>query len=129
MIGSLGSIIFQVSDDYFLSFSDISFSRSATYAEHKIIDAAPLLEFTGLSSGTCSLKIIFDADQGLNPKKQIDELTDMLNNHEVLDFVIDGCLIGSGAWVIENLNYSIDRLDNFGGWHKVSANLSLKEYI
>lgn len=128
MIGSLGSIIFQVSDQSFLSFSDLSFSRSANFADHKIIAANTLLEFTGFSPAACSVKIILDSSLGVIPSEQLKDLQDMFDSHEAQLFVLDGKLVGSGDWVIESFNTNIERVNNFGRIERASVSLSLKEY-
>ncbi len=129
MIGTLGSVIFEVSEDSIKTFRDLSFSRQANYTEHAIINSKGLLEFTGLKANTCSLKIILDASLGLNPLKELDTLRKMLNNHEAVAFVIGGEVQGQGLWVIESMNETLELITNTGEIFKASVNLSLKEYL
>lgn len=129
MLGSLGDVIFEVADNHVLTFNELSFSRSANYTEHKIIGKSGILEFTGLNTGSCSITMIFDVSFGINPKSQVDELENMMQEHEANLFVLDGQLVGSGYWVIESLNETVEISDNFGGAHRISVNASLKEYI
>ena len=128
MLGSLGNIIFEVADFHVLTFDSLSISRSANYAEHKILGRKGLTEFTGLNAGTCSIKMTFDISLGINPKKQAEELEKMLQEHEANLFVLDGQLVGSGYWVIESINENIELTDNFGGFHRITADVKLKEY-
>lgn len=129
MLGSLGDIVFEVADDYILTLNDLSFTKSANYTEHKIIGKSGILEFTGLNAVSCSVKIVFDVSFGIDPKEQLQELERMMNEHEAAMFVLDGELIGSGYWVVESLNETFERIDNFGGAQRISVNVTLKEYI
>lgn len=129
MLGSLGSIVFEAADSHILTFSDLSFTRSANYTEHKIIGKSGILEFTGLNAGACSIKMVFDATLGINPKEQLEEIERMMQEHEANLFVLDGQLVGSGYWVIESLNETMEFIDNFGGAHRISVDVSLKEYV
>ena len=50
MIGSLGSVVFEVSTERVKTFRDLQIQRSAKYSEHAIHGRKGLLEFTGLDS-------------------------------------------------------------------------------
>ncbi len=129
MIGTLGCVIFEVSEDSIKTFQDLSFSRQANYTEHKIINSKGLLEFTGLNAVTCSLKIILDASLGLIPAEELKTLRDMLNNHEAVAFILGGEVQGQGLWVIESMNETLELITNNGEIFRASVNLSLKEYL
>ena len=55
MIGSLGEVVFEVSDEKVRTFRDFQIQRSAKYSEHAIHGRKGLLEFTGLSPASASL--------------------------------------------------------------------------
>ena len=129
MIGTLGSVILEVSEEFIKTFRDLSFSRQANYTEHAIINSKGLLEFTGLKANTCSLKIVLDASFGLNPAEELDILRKMLIEHEAVAFVIGGEVQGMGLWVIESMNETLDLIMNTGEIFRASVNLSLKEYL
>ena len=129
MIGSIGSVTFVASENYLRTFRDLSLSRKASYAEHKIIGRHSLLEFTGLDAATCSLKVTFDAQFGLNPYEELTQLRDIMTNHEAVPFVLAGEVIGLGLWVVDSININIEIVDGEGFILKASADISLKEYI
>lgn len=128
MIGSFGDIVFLCSDSTILTFQDLSFNRSASYAEHKILGGNGLVEFTGINAASCSISMNFEASLGVDPLKQITELERMLNDHEANLFVLDGKPVGSGYWVIESINETYELIDNNGRAKKITASVSLKEY-
>ncbi|MBQ7168441.1 MAG: phage tail protein [Synergistaceae bacterium] len=129
MIGSIGTVTFVASEDYLRTFRDLSVSRKASYAEHKIIGRHSLLEFTGLDAATCSLKVTFDAQFGLNPYEEMTQLRDLMTNHEPVPFVLAGEVIGLGLWVVESINANIEIVDNDGFIFRASADISLKEWV
>ena len=129
MIGNLGGVEFQVSEDSIYTFRDLAFSRQANFTEHKIINSKGLLEFTGLNASLCSLKIVLDASHGINPAQELKALRDMLDSHEAVAFILGGDVQGSGLWVIESMNENLELVTNLGEIFRASVTLSLKEYL
>ena len=128
MIGSLGDLIFECSDNHILTFQDLSFNKSVSYAEHKILARRSLLEFTGLNAASCSIKMQFDEALGIDPKKQLNTLETMMQDHQAANFILDGQPVGSGYWVIESINETFELLDNNGRPRKITADVNMKEY-
>lgn len=129
MIGSIGEVTFVTSEKYLYTFSELSFSRKASYTEHKIIGRSGLLEFTGNDAATCSLKITLSAEYGLNPHAELTKLRDMMTEHNPVPFVLAGEVMGLGLWVVESMNTNIEVIDAEGFILKASVDLSLKEYL
>lgn len=129
MVGSLGEVTFVTSAEYLRTFSDLRLSRKASFAEHKIIGRHSLLEFTGHDAASCSLKVSFDAQSGMNPVKELTTLRDIMTSHQPVPFVLAGEVIGLGLWVIESINTSIEIVDADGFILKASADISLREYL
>lgn len=128
MIGSLGSVVFSVSEGQVKTFRDLAFSHGVSYQEHKILNKNTLLEFTGRNKSTCNLTMMLDVNTGNQPLKDISELKDLMDNHEACLFVLDGQPVGSGDWVIEGLNVNAERIDNFGGIVRAKVEIKLCEY-
>ena len=128
-IGSLGDIVFNVSEECVKTFSDLSIQRSAKYTEHSIAGRKGLLEFTGFGASTASLKIRLDAGLGINPKNELETLWKMFYAHEAVPFILNGEIIGDNLWVIENIDESYDIIDNTGVIIALDVSLRLKEYI
>ncbi len=90
MIGSLGSVVFEVSTEIVRTFRDFQLQRSAKFSEHAIHGGKALLEFTGLAPASASLNMRLDAGLGVNPKDELNELREMLNKHKAVPFILDG---------------------------------------
>ncbi len=129
MVGTLGSIEFTVSEEQIRTFRDLSFTHSASYAEHKILGRKGLLEFTGINASTCSMKIFLDAGFGVNPADELRTLYEAMNKHEAVAFTLGGQVMGAGLWVIESLNETHSIIGAGGVLMRAEVSLSLKEYI
>ena len=129
MIATLGKFEFEVSTDKVKTFTDLKFSNSAAYSEHKIIGRKGLIEFTGLNASTASLTINLDAWAGVNPSEEITELYTLMNDHELLAFTLGGEVMGEGLWVIESLDEEYRTIDSHGNVLEASINLKLRESV
>ena len=129
MIGSFGDVAFEVSADRIRTFRDFQIQRSAKYSEHAIHGGKALLEFTGLSPASLSINIRLAAWLGLNPKEELNMLHEVLNNHIVMPFILDGEPQGDNLWVLESIDDSHEIIDNHGTSIAVEVSLKLKEYI
>ena len=129
MIGSFGDVIFEVYPEKVRTFRDFQLQRSAKYAEHASHGHKGLLEFTGLSAATASFRIRLDAGLGINPKEELIALRGILTKHEAVLFILDGEPQGDGFWVLENLDESVEIVDNMGVLIAVEVSLKIKEYV
>ena len=129
MIGSLGEYEFSVSDQAVKNFTDLAFSNSASYAEHKVIGRKSVLEFTGLNASTATLSITLDITQGVDPSECITALYTAMNEHEALPFTLGGDVMGEGLWVIEALDEKYVYVSAKGEVLRAEVDLKLKEYI
>lgn len=129
MIGSLGSVIFEVSTDKILTFDDLNFSHSAKFTEHAIHGRKGLLEFTGFSATSASLNILLNADLGVDPKEEFNALKEIFDNHDAVPFILDNEPQGDGLWVIESMSEKRDMISNKGAARLIEVSVNLKEYI
>lgn len=127
IIGSLGSISFNVSENSVKTFSDLNFQRKASFAEHKILNGKGLLEYTGHDAATCSLKIDLNASMGINPKDELEKLRELFNNREVVNFMLGPDVLGE--WVIESMSENLKFIGRNGEIISAEINLTLKEYL
>ena len=129
MIATLGNFEFEVSTGRVKTFSDLQFSHSASYAEHKVIGRKGLIEFTGLNASSASLSIKLLARLGVNPVEEIAALYDIMNSHEALVFTIGGEVKGSGLWVIESIEEQQKVIDSQGSLIEANLSVKLKECV
>lgn len=129
MVGSLGGIAFECSRELVKTFDSLNFKRAAKYAEHEIHGRKNLLEFVSLAPTTASLSVELDAFLGVDVKTALVALRDLLKQHKVVDFVLDGEPQGDGRWVIESLDESHELVDKNGATVSAVVNINLKEYV
>ena len=129
MIGSLGEVVFNVSEKQILTFDGLQYSHSAKYSEHAIHGRKGLLEFTGFSATTLSFNITLNSTLGINPKEELKRLKEIFYNHEAVLFILNGEPQGENLWVIESLNEKHDDISRIGISNYIEVSLSLKEYL
>lgn len=129
MIGTLGKIAFEVSEQKIRTFNSYKFSEGATYFEHNIHGKKSLLEFTGIKASSIDLSITLDESLGLTIDEELDELFILLETHEPVKFILDGKIQGWEKWLLESVDVTHEIINNKGRTIKASVNLKLKEYI
>ena len=129
MIGTLGDIAFEVSEEKIRTFNNYKFSAGANYSEHNIHVKRSLLEFTGLKAASASIDIVLDESLGLTVADELEKLTQLLENHEAVKFILDGKIQGSEKWVLEGLEVSHEIINNQGRTIRAGVNIKLREYV
>ncbi len=129
MIASLGDYVFEVSTYNLTTFTDLKFTNSAQYQEHKIIGRKSVLEFTGLNASTCSLNIHLEYGLAEDLYGTIDYFYQAMNDGTALLFMIGQDIMGEGFWVIESLAESYTEISGHGDVIAADLALNMKEYI
>lgn len=124
-VGSFGSLIFSTSSNYVLTPDNFERTRSAEYAEHKIIQRKPKLEFIGNNLQEVSFDIQLNRKLGVN-------IADMLNLIEkyIDQGIKENLILGSksiGEFVIVDSKESHRHIIK-GMPTVIYISLSLKEY-
>lgn len=129
-IAALGTkIIFEVSSESVLTFTDFTRKISADYSEHKLIGRKPFSEYLQPKLKELSFKIRLDAELGVKPRKTLEILAGCCESGEVLSFVIGGSPVGDNPWVITSVSEKWNTIYNRGELVSAEATLSLKEYV
>lgn len=90
MIGTLGDIVFEVSDKRILTVDKIKRSASGKWNEHTVMGRKSKSEFVSPEIQQTSFEITLDAQLGVRPREQADKLIRMAQNGVVVP-----CIIGS----------------------------------
>lgn len=128
-IGSFGSVVFEVSDDYIRTFDDYSRKASARLAVHDIIGQKPVIEFLGPGLGELSFTVSLYAFYGVNPKDEADALRDMCESGETAFFIVNGAPVSENKWLLESVDEKAKRYDGRGNIIVSTLSLTLKEYV
>ena len=127
IVGSLGDIVFEVSEMAVFAPDQFTISRDYRYEEHAILGDLPRPEFTGPDLFSTSLDLFLRSDLGASPLEDVRVLEEMAQNGEVLRLIIANANIGKVT--IRKISQNWRRLAGSGaGPAAIALTLELKEY-
>jgi len=126
-LGTLGKIVFSVSDKKIQTFDDMSLESSVKYHTHDRHLEKPLLEFGGMETDKLSFTMYHSVFLGVNPEKQIKMIDEYMNAGEILSLIIGGKRYGS-KWVITKHSKAYKKFDKKGRVLVVESKVTLEEY-
>lgn len=126
-VGSFGQTVFSVSTDRVLTPSSFSRSVAARYEEHKVLGAAPRLEFLAQELPTMELAVRLHAGHGVNPLEECKKLEAACLAGKVQKLIIGG--IAWGDMILESVSQSARHSTGGGGIAIVDVNLKFKRYL
>ncbi len=129
MIGSLGSVVFEVSSERVRTFDGLVRTNAARYAVHELHQHKSLLEYTGNDPAELSMEVTLDAALGVPPEEDLEKLRKIVREGKAVPFVVGGVPQGDHLWVVEKMTEGVDVVDNKGRFIRVVVGLSLKEYV
>lgn len=125
MIGSFGRTAFVASSDQVRTFRDMQKTNQPRFAEHAVIGKKPVIEFVGPSLNEFTFNIRLDVALGINPRTEIDQLSDIRDAGQAQPLVIGGKF--EGNYVIQSMAESRNYFDNRGNILVAVISLTLKE--
>ena len=128
MVGSLGPVVFSVSDAFVRTISDYSRKTSVRIESHDIIGQKPLSEWVGLSCDSISFTVKLSAFRGVNPKEEAEKLRRMAERGEAVTFVMGGAPVTHNKWLIESVDEDANYYDRMGNIISSDVKLSIREY-
>lgn len=103
LIGSWGSLVFEVSGAGALTFSEISQDASGRWVSHETINTAPLSEFLGPGQDEVELKIILTKMFGTDPKGKYESLRKAVREGRNFPLILKGIPLSDNLWYIERI--------------------------
>ena len=129
MIGTLGAnIVFEVSDEYALTFNNMTRDVSGRWTEHEAIGTKPKKEFLGPGSQKITLPITLSAGLGVKPAAVIEAVADMVEKGTAEYFVIGGRPVSKNPFCLSANSETWDTIYNGGELAKATMNITLEEY-
>lgn len=138
MISILGTIAdvdlnnvieFTVSDEKILTLKNLVRNNKARYTKHNVQGKKPISVFDGADLDTISFEMTLMAQNGVNPKKEMNKLIVLQRNGDLVALMIGDTMFGMYRWVITDLSNNFDIIDNMGNFLGITINISLEEYI
>jgi len=127
-VGSLGDLLFEVSNYRVLTFRDFKREGGAKYATHEVIGHPPKLEFLHREAREISLEIDLVKDLGIRPEDEVQKIIDMCEDGAANYLVISGKVYGDCQWIIETYSEQVKYFDGKGEVIASKISLRLKEY-
>ena len=129
MIGSLGSIVFEVSDKKVLTPGGITKSAGSNWTTHQLIGGVSKTEFSGAKLQSLSLTIQLSSRLGVRPRKMLDKLEEMASGRAVYPLIIGGKPVGKHYWRLTSLSETWGHIYGSGALSSASVQITLEEYI
>lgn len=127
-IATLGSVVFTVSEDLIRTFSDFSRTSAGRWANHEVIGKKPISQFIGPGLDTVTFSVRLDARYGINPRKELDALTELERSGKAMPLIIGGKGLGVNKFKITSLEQTWSEIDGQGNLLAATANITLEEY-
>ena len=129
MIGSLGDIVFEVSDKKLLTANGITRSVGSNWTTHQLIGGKVKTEYSGAKLQSLSMTIQLNSRFGVRPRKMLDKLAEMAEGRKVYPLIIGGKPVGRNYWRITSVSESWGNIYSGGELASASVQLTLEEYI
>ena len=126
MIGFLGDIPIEASEDRMRTWIALSRSGAARWATHEVIAGKPKLEFIGPGLSSFSMTIHLDINRGVVPRDEVARFRANRDAGNALQFTVGGQLVGD--YVIKEVGEDHKRVDKNGVVLFCVATLQLEEY-
>ena len=129
MIGTLGDkIVFEVSDDYVLTFHDMTRDVSGRWASHEAVGAKPKKEFLGPGDQKINLTITLSAGLGVKPRAVIEAIEEMVETGAVEYFILGTRPVGKNPFCLASSSETWNTIYSHGELAKASMAITLEEY-
>ena len=127
-IGSLGDIVFEVSEKTIRTIRDASWSGSASIQLHERHLGSALAEFTGSNADTFSFSITVSKFLGADPMDVLSKIAQYEQNGTALLFMLGTTKYGRYRWIISKHTATLEHYDKAGNLASVDIKITLTEY-
>ena len=128
-IGTLGDIVFEVSDSVVRTFKDYQRKTSARLATHEIIGQKPVTEFLGPNIDSISFSIKLSAFMRVNPTEEANKLRKIIENGEVVNLIVAGSPVADNKWIVESMDETVIANDGKGNIITSDVAITIQEYV
>lgn len=129
VIGCLGNIIFQVSDEIVETLDAVEWSGSARYSVHQRHNMNALTEFTGVDPDKISFEMILTHELGVNVMDELVKIWTYERAGESLPLVIGDKPYGKYRWNIVSHKMLFLNQDRWGNAYTAKVSIELQEYL
>ena len=127
-IGSLGGIVFQVSDETVLTFKGMTREVSGRWVEHEVMGVKPKKEFLGAGNQKINLPITLSAALGVKPRKMLELVERMVESGDAEYLIIKGRPVGRHPFRLTASSETWGDMYGHGELAKANLTITLEEY-
>lgn len=123
MLGKLGDLKFEASQDVIRTFSQLSYKREKKIYAHEILGGTYALEDLGEKQQAIEFEVIVAIARGLNAEKELSKIQAMFQNGKKYALTVGKTFFG--YYLIEKFSYEATQIDNKGSILAAKINLGL----
>ena len=128
-IGTLGEVVFSVSDQAVETIQNFVWSGSARYSTHQRHLSDALAEFTGLDPDGITFDIYLSAYLGVNPMSEVIKIWSYERSGAAVPLTIGTHAYGKYRWSILSHKVKAQDFDTAGDMTSATLSLTLQEYL
>ena len=127
-IGTLGPIVFEVSDKKVLTFKGMTRDVSGRWTEHEVMGVKPKPEFLGPGNQKITLPITLSANLGVKPRKMLELVERMVESGDAEYLIIKCRPVGRHPFRLTSSSETWGDMYRHGELAKASLTITLEEY-
>lgn len=129
VVGCLGGIVFQVSDEVVETIRDVEWSGSARYQVHQRHGGSALTEFVGVDPDKMRFSMTLSQELGVDVSKEWVKLWTYERSGEALPLVIGEHHYGKYRWNLVSHKITGQAYDRDGTMSTIDVEVELQEYL
>ena len=128
-VGSLGnSILFTVSDQQVLTFSNMTRETAGRWASHEAMGVKPKAEFLGPGCQKVTLDIQLSGSLGVRPRRVLEAIEAMVESGAAEYLIIGTRPVGRNPFRVTGSSETWDTIYSGGELARAKVSLTLEEY-
>lgn len=127
-IGTLGPIVFEVSDETVLTFNDMTREISGRWTEHEVMGEKPKPEFLGPGNQKINLTITLSAGLGVKPRKMLELVERMVEIGDAEYLILKCRPVGRNPFRLTSSSEAWGHMYRHGELAKANLTITLEEY-
>ncbi|MBQ7566277.1 MAG: phage tail protein, partial [Oscillospiraceae bacterium] len=111
MIGCLGDVVFEVSDNVIKTIDNFQWSGSGRYSTHQRHGRVGMVEFTGLNPDKISFDMTLATYLGAKPMDEITKIVTYVRTGKTVPFTLGQKSYGRYRWLVQNYSFKAKTTD------------------
>lgn len=127
-VATLGNVVFQVDENKIFTPNKINGTVGSDWATHSVSHGKPTREWVGPKCQKYTFEVMLRAQDGVPPRKTLDELHAMAESNNTYWFVVGGQTVGSLPFLLSEVTEDWGGTIGAGKLIECTVKLTLEEY-